>query len=46
MVKEKITLSIEEDILKKYKKLADEECISISKKVERFLEEELKNGRN
>jgi len=41
MVKEKITLSIEKDILDIFKTKADEECWSISKKVEKFMESEL-----
>jgi len=42
MVKVKITLSIEENILKKFKEKAEKECWNISKKVEKFLEKELK----
>ncbi len=42
MTKEKITLSIEPKILKKFKEKAKEECWNISKKVEKFMEEELK----
>ncbi len=42
MVKEKITLSIEENILKKLKERAEKECWNISKKVEKLIENELK----
>lgn len=42
MVKEKVTLSIEKNILRKFKEKAKEECWSISKKVERYFKEELK----
>ena len=41
MVREKITLSIEEKILIPFKLKAEEECWSISKKVEKFMEDEL-----
>ena len=45
MVKEKVTLSIEKDILDVFKAKADEECWSVSKKVEKFMEDELKEGK-
>ena len=43
MVKEKITLSVEKDILNKFKEKAEKECWNISKKVEKFFEDELSN---
>jgi len=46
MTKEKITLSIEEDILEKFKEKAEEECWNISKKVEKFFKDSLKNPNN
>ena len=45
MVKEKITLSIERNILKQFKEKAKKECWSISQKVEKFFNEELKKQR-
>jgi len=42
-MKEKITLSIDKEILSRLKKKAEEKCWSISKKVEKFFREELKN---
>jgi len=42
MNKGKITLSIEENILKEFKEKAEKECWNISKKVERFFEEATK----
>ena len=45
MVKEKITLSIEEKILKKFKEKAEKECWNISKKIEQLIKEFLKKGK-
>lgn len=38
----KLTLSINEEILKAYKKYCEEEGIIISKQVEKFMKEQLK----
>jgi hypothetical protein len=42
----KLTLSVNEKILKKYKKLCGRNGLIVSKQVERFMEEELKNEKD
>lgn len=42
----KLTLSINEKILNEYKKYCDKMGIIISKQVEKFMEEQLKNEKN
>jgi hypothetical protein len=43
MVRKPLTISIEEEILKEFKEYCEEEAINISKKVEKYMKEELKN---
>lgn len=42
----KLTLSVNEKILKKYKKYCEIKGIIISKQVEKFMQEQLKNDKN
>lgn len=42
MVRKKLTLSIDEKMLKKYKDNAKKEGINISRRVEKYMKEELK----
>ena len=40
-----LTISIEEDVLKKFKKYCEDEAINMSKKIEKYMNEELKKRR-
>ena len=42
MVKKKLTITIDEEVLGKYKKYCEDHDTVISKRVERFMKEEMK----
>lgn len=43
MSRKPLTISIEEGILKNFKKYCEEEAINISKKIEKYMKQELEN---
>lgn len=42
----KLTLSIDKNVLKNFKKLCEEEGLIISKQIENFMKKKVKNGRS
>lgn len=44
MIKTKVTLSIDKEVLEAFKKYCEERGMKVSAKVELFMKEELKNG--
>lgn len=42
----KLTLSINKKVLNKFKKLCEEKGLIISKQIENFMEEKIKNGKS
>ena len=45
MVRKPLTISIEQDMLKNFKEYCKEECINMSKKIEKYMKEELNKKR-
>ena len=41
MTRKPLTISIEEEILKKFKEYCEDEAINISRKIEKYMKEEL-----
>lgn len=41
MVRKPLTISIEEDVLNKFKEYCEEESINMSKKIEKYMKKEL-----
>ena len=45
MTRKPLTISIEEEILKNFKRHCEEEAINMSKKIEKYMKQELENKR-
>jgi hypothetical protein len=45
MVRKQITITIEEEILKKFKKYCEENDINMSKRIERYMKEDLEKSK-
>lgn len=45
MSREPLTISIEEEILKEFKKYCEDNDINLSKRIERYMKEELKKNK-
>ncbi len=42
MVRKPLTISIEKEVLKKFKQYCEDEAINLSRKIEKYMKEELK----